>query len=247
VTNRLARIDVVEDRTSDARCDEGFLRVRRLRLQSVYEDGSASRVYAYDIVSRRDVDAVAVVIHDRDANGRVRVALRRCVRPPVLLRAEKGLPHPGLERRMVTEIVAGVLEKEDATDSGIAQRAATECLEEAGFAVEPEDIRSLGTGCYPSPGVTDEWVELRAVETDLARREEPLGDGSVMEEAGEVLVLDLREAIRQCRSGPIADMKTEIALVRLCDSLGYIPALDCFVDELPEDVRARLDDLPPLI
>ena len=52
-------------------------------------------------------------------------------------------------------------------------------------------------------------------------------------------MLSLRDAIAQCRSGEIPDMKTEIALLRLADTLGYIPQLDAFVEELPEDVQAR--------
>ena len=34
-------------------------------------------------------------------------------------------------------------------------------------------------------------------------------------------------------------MKTEIALLRLADHVGYLPSLGCFVDELPADLRAR--------
>ena len=34
-------------------------------------------------------------------------------------------------------------------------------------------------------------------------------------------------------------MKTEIALLRLADHLGYVPQLGCFADELPPELRAR--------
>ena len=34
-------------------------------------------------------------------------------------------------------------------------------------------------------------------------------------------------------------MKTEVALLRLADHLGYVHQLDLFVDELPEAVRGR--------
>jgi hypothetical protein len=34
-------------------------------------------------------------------------------------------------------------------------------------------------------------------------------------------------------------MKTELALFRLCDHLGFIPQLGCFASELPEPLRAR--------
>jgi hypothetical protein len=65
------------------------------------------------------------------------------------------------------------------------------------------------------------------------------GDGSVMEEAARIVFRELREAIEACRSGEIPDMKTEIALLRLADHLGYLPQLGCFVDELPAEWRAR--------
>ena len=76
VSRQLERVEIVEDRTSASRCDEGFLRVRRLVLRNVYADGSTSRDYDCDIVSRRHVDAVAVVIYERGGSDRVRVALR---------------------------------------------------------------------------------------------------------------------------------------------------------------------------
>jgi hypothetical protein len=34
-------------------------------------------------------------------------------------------------------------------------------------------------------------------------------------------------------------MKTELALLRLCDHLGFLPQLGCFVEELPEEWRRR--------
>ncbi len=64
-----------------------------------------------------------------------------------------------------------------------------------------------------------------------------------MEEHGRVVVLELGDAIRACRSGEIPDMKTEIALLRLADHLGYLPQLGCFADELPDDLRGRHDRL----
>ena len=34
-------------------------------------------------------------------------------------------------------------------------------------------------------------------------------------------------------------MKTELGLQRLAEHLGYLPALGCFVDDLPAQVRER--------
>lgn len=247
MTRKIERVEIVEDRTPTSRCDEGFLRMRRLVLRNVYADGSASRTYDCDIVSRKHVDAVAVVIYERGGADRVRVALREGLRPPVWLRNEKGLPHGEREHRMLVEIVAGVLEDEDADEGGVERRAAAECLEEAGYEVDSAAVEPLGGGVFPTPGVTDEFVLLRAVACDLDDRVEADGDGSVMEEDVRLILLPLREAIRRCRAGEIADMKTEIGLLRLCDLLGYVPALDRFVDELPADLRAHARSLPPLL
>ena len=247
MTREIARIEIVEDRTPVSGCDEGFLRMRRLVLRNLYDDGSASRAYHYDIVSRKHVDAVAIVIYERGGAERVRVALRESLRPPVWLRNQKGLPHGEREHRLLAEIVAGVLEEGDDHENGVEMRAAAECSEEAGYVVDPAHVAPLGAGSFPTPGVTDEHVLFRAAETELDRRGEACGDGSVTEEDGEVVVLPLREAIRRCRAGGIADMKTEIGLLRLCDLLGYVPALDRFLEELPEDLREHARGLPPLL
>jgi ADP-ribose pyrophosphatase len=247
LSRTLDRIEVVEDRTADSRCDEGFLRVRRLRLRNHYEDGTRSEPYACDVVSRRHVDAVAVVLYGEDENGAVLVALRRAPRAPVLLRADKSIPHDDPPPRTLVEIVAGVLESQDETPDGVEARAAAECGEEAGYGVEAGDVRGLGAPLFPSPGVTDERVHFRRVRVDLEARGPAHGDGSVMEEAGEVVLLPLREAIRRSRAGTFGDMKTEVGLLRLADALGYVPALDRFVGDLPDDLRNRVLALPPLL
>lgn len=229
-------IEIVADRTAGTRCDEGFLRVQRLTLRNHYADGSTSAEYACDVVSRECVDAVAVVIYEIDAERRVRVALKQGVRPPIYLRRHKDLIN-GDEREhpLLAEIVAGVLEPGDEGPAGIAHRAALECLEEAGLTVSSDAVLELGEALFASPGVTDEKVHYRCVEAELDSRGTPTGDGSVMEEAGGVVVLELREAIRRCRNGEIPDAKTEVGLLRLCDHLGYVPQLGVFL----EDVRAR--------
>ena len=240
-------IEVVDDHTATARLDEGFLRMRRLTLRNRYEDGSRSEPYACDVVSRKFVDAVAVVVHGRDKAGSVQVALKTGVRPPLWLREERLIPHDEPAPKLLAEVVAGVIEDVDDVPGGIEERAAAECLEEAGYVVDGKDVVRLGAPLFPSPGVTDEKVHIRQVEVDLHDRSEPAGDGSVMEEAGGVIVLGLREAIRRCRSGEIPDMKTEVMLLRLCDALGYVPALDCFLSDLPQAISRAAQGLPPML
>lgn len=217
---QIIAIDIVGDRTAELGPDEGFLQLRRLTMRNRYDDGSTSADYACDMVSRRRVDAVAVVLYDRTPDGSVRVALKEGVRPPVYLRKDKAIPHGGTaEHLLVAEIVAGMLEAEDDDGDGIERRAVAECMEEAGARVDRAAIATLGGPMFASPGLSDEMVHYRCVETDLGALGTPTGDGSVMEEAGGVVLLPLEEAIARCRDGRIPDAKTEIALVRLRDRL----------------------------
>jgi ADP-ribose pyrophosphatase len=185
--------------------------------------------------------AVALCAVEGEAGRReVLAVLRLGVRPPVHLRRDKRLVQPDpAPRSTLLEVVAGILEPQDTGPTGVERRAAAECLEEAGVEVAPQDVEPLGAPSFPTPGVTDEKVHFRAVRTDPSARREAAGDGSAMEEAGRVVVLPLAEAIERCRTGDIPDMKTEVALLRLADRLGYLPGLDLFREDLPEALRAR--------
>lgn len=241
-------IEVVADRTAGSLADEGFLRIRRLLLRHVHADGSRGEPYQCDVMSRKDVDAVAVVLYERmdgagatgAGRGSVRVVLKSGVRPPVWLRREKRLVRPDEHDWLrVIEIAAGVLEAGDAGEGAVERRAAAEAQEECGTAVDPAAVHALGGASFPSPGVTDEKVYFAAAPVRVAEAGAVAGDGSGMEEGTQRVVLDLREAIGRCRRGEIPDMKTEIGLLRLADRLGYLPQLDRFVHELPEALRER--------
>jgi ADP-ribose pyrophosphatase len=238
---QLRSIEVVEDRTAESRCDEGFLRVARLVVKNLYEDGSESEPYACDVVSRPGSDAVVAVLYEVQRGGRVGVALRESPRVPVYLRRLKTFEHPDpREYRSLLEVVAGIVEAGDgAGDAGLRRRAALEAEEEAGYRPATEGIAVIGGETFASPGTSDEKIFYCATPVRLAERSDATGDGSVMEECAEVVERELGAAIEACRTGEIPDMKTEIALLRLADHLGYIPQLGCFVDELPAEVRAR--------
>ncbi len=211
----VAGFDVVEDVTAERGPDEGFLRLKRLVLRTRYVGGDASAPFACDIVSRQHVDAVAIVIYDI-VEGVVCVALRRGIRPPLTFRRAKAIPHATDDAPlMLEEIVAGVLETDDAGPGGIEARAAAECLEEAGYKITPASVEPLGAPLFASPGVSDERIHFRCVRTDLDERGEPCGDGSVMEEAGSVVLRTLDEALARCDDGRLPDMKTEVGLRRL--------------------------------
>ncbi len=237
-------VEVVEDRTAQSRCDVGFLKLARLMLRNVYADGTKSEPYACDVMSRRDVDAVTVVVYEVDAVRRVRVLLKEGLRPAVFLRSTKKLARPDAKPWLfVAEIAAGVIEPSDDGADGIERRAAVEVAEECGVAVAASAVEPLGGAMFPSPGVTDEYVYFRAANAPVDGARGGDGDGSKMEEGQRVLVLDLVDAVARCRRGEIPDMKTEIGLLRLCDSIGFLPQLGLFVDELPEDLRDRYDRL----
>ena len=238
---KLRGIEVVEDRTAQSRCDEGFLRVARLRLRNLYDDGTRSEIYPCDVVSRPGSDAVVAILYQRDAQGRVQVLLRQSPRAPVYLRRNKSfeLADPR-EYSELLEVVAGMIEAGDgAGERGLQQRAAVEAREEGGCELAPDAFQVLGEGLFASPGTSDERVYYTAGASDLAELQHPSGDGTVMEECAELVVRELRSAIAACRSGEIPDMKTEVALLRLADHIGYLPQLDCFVHELPEALQRR--------
>lgn len=238
---RLRAVEIVEDHTRESRCDEGFLRVRRLRLRNEYEDGRRSQPYACDVVSRPGVDAVVAVLYEVDARRRVRVLLREGPRAPIYLRRWKSLVHPDPRvYASLAELVAGIVEDGDPPGAaGLSQRAAAEAFEEAGARAGPEAFRSLGGESFASPGTSDEKLHFQVADVRLAEAGGGPGDGSPMEEAARVLVLELPDAIEACRRGEIPDLKTEVGLLRLADHLGYLPQLRCFVDELPGALRAR--------
>ena len=241
-------IAVIDDYTDRSTCTEGFLRLKRFILQNTYTDGTTSPHYRCDVLSRRSVDAVAVVLWSRDPEtGDILVHYREGTRPPVWLRRLKQdeLPYPDpAPFDVIGEIVAGVLEDEDDGPAGVARRGAIEAKEEAGYDVDPAVVEHLGQGgLFPTPGVTDEKIYLVAVEVDPATRGQAHGDGSVLEEGTRMVTRELREAIALCRQGVIPDAKSELGLLRLADHLGYIPQLGLFVHELPEDLQGRLHAL----
>jgi|GEM_PF-145442 len=242
---RLLKIEVVEDRTAQSRCDQGFLTLRRLRLRNAYDDGSSSAVYDCDLVSRRGVDAVVAVLYELDDQRRVRVLLREGVRAPVYLRHEKSFVHPDPRQyTAVPELVAGIVEADDPPGpSGLARRAAVEADEEAGLSLPPEAFALLGGETFASPGTSDEKLFFCAAEADVSQARGGAGDGSVMEEGAIMRVMELADAIEACRSGDVPDMKTELGLLRLADQLGYLPQLGCFVDQLPAELAARYRSL----
>ena len=207
-------IEVVEDFSSTARCDEGFLRIRRLRCRNLRADGSHSPIYRVDVVDRPRLDAVAVLVYRRGAQG-LEALTRHNLRPAAYFRKDKDPVVPdGVSYLLTQEIVAGLLEPEDRGLDGVRARAAAEVLEEAGLAVDAAAIELLGAPFFVAPGILSEKIFLTAADVTGKPQTVPAGDGSPLEEGGAVRWWPFEQLLAACRSGEVADAKTELALTR---------------------------------
>lgn len=206
---------------------DGFLQVERYALRNRRDDGSTSEPYICDFLGRpKGPDAVVVALYHRGADGRVTVLLREGLRPALWLgRPPESLPVGETRRIMLTEVVAGIVERGDVGEAGIRARAAAEAHEEAGFRIDPAKVQFLGAGTFPSPGSMPEkfWLTAAEVEDPSAAEVAPT-DGSPMEEGATCRWMPLADAIAACVRGDIEDCKSELALRRLRDVLEAQPA-----------------------
>lgn len=214
-TETVTDIEIIEDFSSTARCDEGFLRLRRLRCQNRRADGSVSPVYRVDVVDRPRLDAVAVLIYRRSASG-LEVLTRKNLRPAAYFRRGKEMVVPDpVSYLLVEELVAGVMELEDKGEEGVRHRAVEEVREEAGYEVAPEEIRLLGGGFFVAPGIISEKVFPTAVDVTGKQARPAQGDGSPLEEGTELQWRPIEALLAACRRGEVPDAKLEIAITRL--------------------------------
>lgn len=215
----VTRLEVVEDFTATARCDEGFLQVRRLKVRNARADGSHSSIYRVDVVDRPRLDAVAVLIWRR-AGSTLEFLTRQNLRPAAYFRAQKVPTVPdGKEHLFCEEIVAGLLEPDDRGEEGLVHRAREEVAEEAGFHVPAGAVQRLGQPFFVAPGIISEKIFLFAAEVTGLEGHAPAGDGSPLEEGGALSwrsEASLRAAIDD---GTIQDAKTELALERFLRSV----------------------------
>jgi ADP-ribose pyrophosphatase len=220
---RGAEIEIDAPRTARSRCDEGFLRLKRLRARNRRGDGSRSPEYPIDVIDRPTLDAVAVCLWARGPAG-VEVLTRRGLRPAAYFRRGKATVFPEPEYLLVEELVAGVLEPGEVGLDALRRRAADEVREEAGLEVEPGRFETLGGPFFMLPGIASEKIHL--VSAEVTRGTGPAvwsapetGDGSPLEEGAELRWRPLGAAIEACERGEIEDAKTELALRRLVTRL----------------------------
>jgi ADP-ribose pyrophosphatase len=208
---------------SDTRAGEGgFLRLRRLRLRLVLADGARTAEGLYDYVERpKGLDAVVLALWSRAPDGAVHVLLREGLRVPIVF----GRPeHPRAQPpQRLAELVAGILEAGEDSDSALRERAAAEAYEEAGLRIEPGAVRALGPPGFPTPGMCAERFHFASCEVQwgaIAQAHLPPGDGSPFEEGARLRWLPLAEALALCTRGELQDLKTEVGLRRLQEQLG---------------------------
>lgn len=215
MTRTVTSLEVVEDFSASAKCDEGFLHMRRLRVKNRREDGTSSPVYRVDMVDRPRLDAVAVVIYRR-VEGGLEVLTREVIRPAAYFRKDKVPAIPDERSHLfVEEIVAGVLEDSDRGESALLARAAAETFEEAGIEVDAASVEPLGGPIFLAPGILSEKVFLTAVDVTGRPEGKPRGDGSPLEEGGRTRWRSLDEALAACHSGELQDAKSEVGFGRL--------------------------------
>lgn len=214
-------VELVADHTEEARCDRGFLVMRRLTLRNVWEDGHASAAYRYDLVEREALDAVAIVLFATGGGG-PRICLRTALRPPLAFRNEHAIPipEPPEAGAVQWEVPAGLVEPDERGEDGLRACASRETQEEVALEVPPEAFAPLGPSVCISPGVLAEKLHYWAAEVDPSKRGVPAGDGSPTEERARVRFVPLADALAACRDGRIADLKTEAAVRRLAERLG---------------------------
>jgi len=134
----------------------------------------------YDVIRHPGAAAVLPLTPDGD------VILVRQFRPAI--------------RRVLTEIPAGLLDREEEDALACAAR---ELFEETGY--RHASIEFLG-GMYTSAGFADEYIHLFFAETEADPSGEP-------EEGIELLRKPFDDMVRAARAGRVRDAKTALALL----------------------------------
>ena len=179
----------------------GFLWLERLKVRI-----AGGEPFAYDVVSRKAVDAVVIAPHfERD--GKRHVMLVSAIRVPLFVRGEP--------QATLWELPAGLVEPGEA----YAAAAARELFEEVGARAAESALLPLGPNVYPAPAMIAEVHAFFHVEIDPDALEAPPGDASALEREQKRFPIAHDEALALCASGDIRDSKTELALRRLKETL----------------------------
>ncbi len=220
----LEKIEVLEHTELTADIRDAFVKLWRSRLRHVYTDNRFSGEYSHDLVVTRFCDAVVVVPYYRNKDGKIIVVLRRGTRPAVYLRHLHTKTAETVHQPVFRELVAGGVEESDYTETeGIRNRATKEVFEEAGFPVLSSQLVELGSSTFTAPGFAIEKLHFFCVEIDFASRRTDIAADDPHEEVGELEFREIADALAMCRTGKIADQKTEVALFRFASQMKVIP------------------------
>lgn len=216
-------LEIIEDLAAQTPSDKGYLKVRRYKLRTRYDDGTLSEPYRYDAVDRAALDAVVVVMwaaregHPADPL----VCVRKQLRPPLVMRRGRELvvPDPRADLEL-WELPAGLIEVHERGEEGVLECARRETEEETGFSLPRSDFAPLGRPVFLSPGMCAEKIHLVKVRVpDPTEAVEAKGDG-VLEARSEVAWWPLSACLARAAEGVIEDAKTELALLRLRAEIG---------------------------
>ena len=202
----------------------GFLTLQRCQMRNVFTDGNASPWYQLEWISPPFKDAVVLVLYAPMPDGNALVALRRGVRPSLVLRAQnKTLKQidGGALSGVTWELPAGGVEPHDLEPGGrgFKGRAIMEAWEEAGLKIVEEDLFLLGPPSFSAPALTHEKLHFLAAKVDPDTAQPPPGDGHPMEQGGGMAFVDIKQALEWCGKGRIMDLKSEVGLKRLAEFL----------------------------
>ncbi len=193
---------------------EGFLQSEERKVKVIYPDGNESDYFNLSSVKRDRLDAVAIIPyfikHDR-----YYIYLRSAVRASLGFRDysdSKLLEESDVGNQW--ELAAGLVESSEIGMTGLQSACARELAEEVGFNIDPDRFKLLGKRIFPAPSMCGERIFFFTTEVVPAMRFTPTCDGHPLEEQGEVIVMELGDAIDCVLQGYFPDAKTEIGIMR---------------------------------
>lgn len=195
--------------------DPPFLALRRVTF-CVESD---PRIVNYDVVERTRSDAAVVCAYFRE-DGSVRVALRTVLRPPLVLGRGETAGDTVLCVPL-WEVAAGLMDENETP----AEAAARELAEELGFSVNAASLLPLGPPVFGAAGILAERLFFFAADVTGLPRSAPEGDGGPLEDFGDFANISLTDALEGCANGTLQDLKTELLLRRLDETLRSLERL----------------------
>lgn len=198
---------------------DGFLVLKRTKVEAHYPDGNVSAPFHLDTVERKCMDAVCIIAFYKEY-GKPYIYLRSAVRAAIMFRdyVPSKLPEDSFVGNLF-ELPAGLVEVDEVGVDGLRAAAARELWEEVGYQIDPKDFNFLGKRIFSTAGLAGERIFFLSIEVDPLKKQEPTLDGHALEEGANVVAIPLNEALEFIDRGYLADAKTEIGIRRFNSSL----------------------------